>query len=48
MHALVQDAGAGRRLTEAEALALCECPDLALLMATARGLRDTGHGAIVS
>ena len=48
MHALVQDAGAGRRLTEAEALALCECPDLALLMEAAADLRDAGHGAIVS
>jgi FO synthase len=48
MHALVQDAGAGRRLTEAEALALSECPDLALLMEAAADLRDAGHGAIVS
>jgi len=48
LRALVRDAGAGRRLTEAEALVLTECPDLALLMEAAAGLRDAGHGAIVS
>src|SRR5690349_3182932 len=48
LRALVRDAGAGRRLTEAEALVLAECPDLALLMEAAAGLRDAGHGAIVS
>ena len=48
MRALVQDAGAGRRLTETEALALSECDDLAFLMETAAALRDADHGAIVS
>jgi FO synthase len=46
--ALVRDAGAGRRLTEAEALALAECADLHLLMEAAAALRDAGHGKIVS
>src|SRR5260370_8095084 len=46
--ALVRDTGAGRRLTEAEALALAQCTDLHLLMKAAAGLRDAGHGKIVS
>jgi FO synthase len=46
--ALVRDTGAGRRLTEAEALALTQCTDLHLLMEAAAALRDAGHGKIVS
>jgi len=48
LRALVRDAGAGRQLGETEALALSDCTDLALLMEAAAGLRDAGHGRLVS
>jgi len=41
-------AATGGRLTEADALALAECDDLAALMRVAAELRDAGHGALVS
>src|SRR2546429_8617422 len=46
--ALVRDMGTGRRLIEAEALALAECTDLYLLTEAAAALRDAGHGRTVS
>ena len=45
---LVRDAASGRRLSEAEALALSDCAELPLLMSAAAALRDSRHGAIVS
>src|SRR5438876_4277813 len=48
LRALVRDTGAGRRLTEAEALALAECTDLHLLMEAAAALRDARHGKTIS
>src|SRR5215468_1428642 len=48
VRSLVRDAGAGGRLTEAEALALSEAHDLLALMAAAADLRDAGHGTVVS
>ncbi|HXC27428.1 MAG TPA: 5-amino-6-(D-ribitylamino)uracil--L-tyrosine 4-hydroxyphenyl transferase CofH [Stellaceae bacterium] len=41
-------AEAGERLSEADALALAECEDLPALTRVAAGLRDTGHGNLVS
>ena len=38
----------GHAPTEAEALALGRCDDLAALMTTAAALRDRGHGANIS
>src|SRR6266567_2384567 len=48
LRTLVRDTGAGRRLSEAEALALSECTDLHLLTEAAAALRDAGHGTTVS
>src|SRR5262250_151013 len=48
VQALARDAGAGRRLTESQALALTESDDLAFLMEMAADLRDAGHGRTVS
>ena len=41
-------ARAGRRLGEAEALALVEAADPAPLMEVAAGIRDSGHGRVIS
>jgi FO synthase len=41
-------AAAGERLSEADALALAECEDLSALMRVAAGLRDIGHGNLIS
>ena len=41
-------AASGERLSEADALALAECGDLPTLMRVAAGLRDAGHGNLVS
>ena len=41
-------AGAGGRLSEAQALALADCADLRPLMLVAARLRDAVHGKLVS
>jgi FO synthase len=41
-------AESGEMLPEADALALAECDDLPALMRVAAGLRDAGHGGLIS
>src|SRR5258708_2710314 len=45
---ILDRAEAGGRLSATEALALAECDDLGALMRIAGGLRDRGHGRLVS
>jgi len=45
---ILAHAKAGVTLSEADALALAECEDLPALMRIAAGLRDAGHGGLVS
>ena len=45
---ILDRAAAGDRLSEADALALAECQDLTALMQVAAGVRDDGHGNLVS
>ena len=46
--AILDRAVDGARLADAEALALADCTDLAVLMRVAASLRDRGHGDLVS
>ena len=46
--ALLDRAEAGERLSDTEALALADCTNLDALMQIAAGLRDRGHGGLVS
>jgi len=46
--AILDRAEAGERLSDTEALALADCNDLPALMRLAGGLRDRGHGSLVS
>ncbi len=46
--AILDRAEAGEGLPEADALALAECEELPALMRVATGLRDAGHGNLVS
>ncbi|HEV2334923.1 MAG TPA: 7,8-didemethyl-8-hydroxy-5-deazariboflavin synthase CofG [Stellaceae bacterium] len=46
--AILDRAATGARLSAADALALADCDDLAALMPPAAGLRDRGHGPLVS
>ncbi|HWD60393.1 MAG TPA: hypothetical protein VG308_19075, partial [Stellaceae bacterium] len=41
-------AASGELLSDADALALAECEDVPALMHVAAGLRDAGHGGLVS
>src|SRR3984957_20478056 len=45
---LARAAGGGDPLSQADALALAECDDLPALTRVAAGLRDAGHGGLVS
>ncbi|HTZ77036.1 MAG TPA: hypothetical protein VMC10_03975, partial [Stellaceae bacterium] len=45
---ILKRAAEGAMLSDAEALALAECDDLAALMRIAGDLRDRGHGGLVS
>jgi FO synthase len=45
---ILNRAATGDTLPEADALALAECGDLPALMRVATGLRDAGHGGLVS
>ena len=45
---ILERAEAGERLSAADALALAECEDLPALMRVAAGLRDAGHGNLIS
>jgi FO synthase len=45
---ILRRVASGEPLSEADALALAECEDLPALMTVASGLRDAGHGNLIS
>src|SRR5262245_48447587 len=45
---ILDRAASGEPLSNADALALAECDELAALMRVAAALRDTGHGGLIT